>query len=42
MMPEHGLDKNRTVAIAKVQNEGGRLVERNIDYYNFDVIISVG
>lgn len=27
---------------ATVQNEGGRLVERNIDYYNLDVIISVG
>ena len=40
---EHELDRNRTVAnFATVQNEGGRLVERNIDYYNLDVIISVG
>ena len=27
---------------ATVQKEGSRQVERNIDYYNFDVIISVG
>jgi len=25
-----------------VQNEGGRQVERNIDFYNLDIIISVG
>ena len=32
-----------TVAkFATVQNENGRLVERQIDYYNLDVIISVG
>jgi hypothetical protein len=32
-----------TVAkFATVQNEKGRLVERQIDYYNLDVIISVG
>ena len=32
-----------TVAnFATVQNEGGRMVERNIEYYNLDVIISVG
>ena len=32
-----------TVAkFATVQNEGGRLVERQIEYYNLDVIISVG
>lgn len=32
-----------TVAnFATVQNEGGRNVERNIEYYNLDVIISVG
>ena len=32
-----------TVAkFATVQNEGGRLVERHIEYYNLDVIISVG
>jgi len=32
-----------TVAkFATVQNEGDRLVERQIEYYNLDVIISVG
>lgn len=32
-----------TVAnFATVQNEGGRIVERQIEYYNLDVIISVG
>jgi hypothetical protein len=32
-----------TVAnFATVQNEGGRIVERNIEYYNLDVITSVG
>jgi len=32
-----------TVAkFATVQNEGGRLVERQIEYYNLDVIISIG
>ncbi len=32
-----------TVAFfATVQNEGNRTVERNIAYYNLDVIISVG
>ena len=32
-----------TVAkFATVQNEGGRLVERQIEHYNLDVIISVG
>jgi len=32
-----------TVAkIATVQKEGGRTVERQVDYYNLDVIISVG
>ena len=32
-----------TVAnFATVQNEGGRSIERNIEYYNLDVIISVG
>jgi len=34
---------NSTVAkFATVQNEGGREVERFIEYYNLDVIISVG
>lgn len=40
---EGELDAISTVAkFATVQNEGGREVERNIDYYNLDVIISVG
>ena len=40
---ERELDRNRTVAnFATVQNEGGRMIERNIDYFNLDVIISVG
>ena len=40
---EGELDRNSTVAnFATVQNEGGRTVTRNIEYYNLDVIISVG
>lgn len=40
---EEELDRNSTVAnFATVQNESGRKVTRNIDYYNLDVIISVG
>ena len=40
---EGELDENSTVAFfATVQNEGDRTVERNIAYYNLDVIISVG
>lgn len=40
---EGELNQLSTVAnFATVQNEGGRQVERNIDYYNLDVIISVG
>ncbi|WP_194974583.1 RhuM family protein [Aquiflexum lacus] len=40
---EGELDEIATVAkFATVQNEGGRLVERQIEYYNLDVIISVG
>lgn len=40
---EEELVKNSTVAIfATVQNEGGRKIERLIEYYNLDVIISVG
>ena len=40
---EGELDENRTVAkFATVQNEGGREVERSIEYYNLDIIISVG
>jgi hypothetical protein len=40
---EGELDRNSTVAnFATVQNEGGRTVERMVEYYNLDVIISVG
>jgi hypothetical protein len=40
---EKELEKISTVAnFAIVQNEGGRDVTRNIDYYNLDIIISVG
>ncbi len=40
---EGELDKTSTVAnFATVQSEGSRSVERNIDYYNLDVVISVG
>ena len=37
------LDKVSTCAkFAQVQNEGNRSVERIFDYYNLDMIISVG
>lgn len=40
---EEELFYSSTVAsFATVQNESGRLVERLIEYYNLDVIISVG
>lgn len=40
---EGELDSHATVAnFATVQNEGGRKVERKVEYYNLDVIISVG
>lgn len=40
---EGELIREATVAnIATVQTEGNRQVERNIEYYNLDVIISVG
>ena len=40
---EGELDENSTVAkFATVQNEGGRKVERSVEFYNLDVIISVG
>jgi hypothetical protein len=40
---EGELDCGATVAeFATVQNEGARRVERRIEYYNLDVIISVG
>lgn len=40
---EGELEKSATVAnFATVQVEGGRRVERQIEYYNLDVIISIG
>lgn len=40
---EEELEGIPTVAnFATVQNEGERLVERDVEYYNLDVIISVG
>ena len=40
---ENELDKNATVKdYLTVQNEGGRKVNRRIEFYNLDVIISVG
>jgi hypothetical protein len=40
---ENELDIISTVAkFATVQSEGGRLIERQIEFYNLDVIISVG
>ena len=40
---EGELDPSSTVAkFATVQNEGGRQVSRELEYYNLDVIISVG
>ena len=40
---EKEVEKYSTVAnFATVQNEGGRDVKRDIEYYNLDVIISVG
>ena len=36
------LDDSTVAKFATVQMEGNRKVERNIDYYNLDVIISVG
>ena len=40
---EKELECRATVAkYATVQNENGRIVERQIEYYNLDVIISVG
>ena len=36
------LDTSTVANFATVQNEGGRDVEKNIEYYNMDMIISVG
>lgn len=43
MFSDGELEKDSTVAnFATVQNEGGREVKRDVEYYNLDVIISVG
>ena len=43
MFAECELEKSSTFAdFATVQNEGDREVERQIEHYNLDVIISVG
>ena len=39
---EEELDISTVANFATVQNEGGRNVTRNIDYYNLDMIISIG
>lgn len=40
---ENELERRATVAkFATVQEEGSRRIERELDYYNLDVIISVG
>lgn len=40
---EKELEKDRTIRKFRiVQKEGNRIVERNVDFYNLDVIISVG
>jgi len=40
---EKELDRDSTVAFfATVQNEGGRTVERQVEYFNLDAVISVG
>ncbi len=36
------LDSSTVAKFATVQNEGGRKVTRNIEYYNLDMIISIG
>jgi hypothetical protein len=37
------LDKNSTIRkLQIVRNEGNRIIQRNIDHYNLDVIISIG
>jgi len=35
-------DKATVAKFATVQNEGGRMIERQVEFYNLDVIISVG
>ncbi len=36
------LDESTVANFATVQKEGNRTIERNIEYYNLDMIISVG
>ena len=36
------IDNSTVAKFATVQNEGGRNVERDIEYYNLDMILSVG
>ena len=40
---QHELDKDSTVRFFRtVQKEGNRMVQRNVEFYNLDMIISVG
>lgn len=39
---EEEADNSTVAKFATVQNEGNRIVTRNVEYYNLDVIISVG
>ena len=40
---ENELSANSTCAnFAQVQNEGGRLIERYVTYYNLDMILAIG
>ena len=36
------MDNSTVAKFATVQNESGRRVERDIEYYNLEMIISVG
>ena len=36
------LEDSTVAKFATVQNEGGRIVERTIEHYNLDMIISIG
>ena len=36
------LDDSTVAKFATVQTEGGRIIQRSIEYYNLDMIISVG
>ena len=42
ILKENELDNSTVANFATVQKEGNRNVNRNIDYYNLDMIISVG